>query len=105
MNINPVTSKIANEISRIKGSRRRTKSPVESNVSSKDSSLISETAKRLSTVNNNNSIALSQVKEEPEIRQERVEKVKERIDNGYYNKPEVMDKIADSVISDLHLSD
>lgn len=100
MRILPITQKITAEIKKVENARKVESSP-KTRVLPSDHSDISSNAQRLSETNANIDIVLNQVSNEPEIRQEKVDEVRKKIENGYYDSADFADKLAEKLLSDF----
>jgi len=100
MRLDPISSKIISELKKVENARKGDKNDIK--VSHKhDSSIFSSKAQRLSETSANIDIVASQLANEPEIRIEKVEEVREKIKKGFYNSPEFIDKLAEKLLSDF----
>jgi len=62
---------------------------------------VSSDGKALSDTQASVEAAKAQVTNAPDVRAERVEEVKQRIKDGYYNSPQFADRLADKLIKDI----
>lgn len=62
---------------------------------------VSQDGKLLSDTKAAVEVAKTQVANSPEIRPEKVEEVKQKIRDGFYNSPEFAEKLADKLIQDI----
>ncbi len=67
---------------------------------SKDSVAISDTGRKMSQ-NLEGSAVSARAEALPDVRNERINEVKDKIASGFYNSPEFMDKLADRLINDM----
>lgn len=67
----------------------------------KDSVKISGKAQDLSAEGAEKAAVSARADALPETRSDKIAEVKEKIDSGYYNSPEFMDKLADRLINDI----
>ena len=105
MRIDPINSTIASEINKVEKAKKedtaqKTKAPKKS-----DSTIFSSSARRLSETKAQISTVSAHLAAEPEIRQEKVDAVRSKINQGYYNSPEFVDKLADKLLSFFGISD
>ncbi|MGL1935687.1 MAG: flagellar biosynthesis anti-sigma factor FlgM [Fibrobacterales bacterium] len=70
-----------------------------------DSVTISDNAKKLSTEDSEVLNAKARVKATPEVRQDRIDAVKERIASGYYDSEEFQDKLADRLMNEFGIKE
>ncbi len=104
MRIDPINSKIASEIKKVENAKKvdraeKSKAPVKI-----DSSSFSSKAQRLSDTKADIDIVATQVANEPDIRKDKVEEVRRKIEQGYYNSPEFVDKLAEKLLSVFGIS-
>ncbi len=103
MRLTPISEKITAEIRKVENARK-----VDTTQKTKglrtDKSEFSSNAQRLSDTKANADIVQAQVVGEPEIREDRVAEVKQKIESGYYDSPEFLDKLADKIIKDFGLT-
>jgi len=67
----------------------------------KDASIISSDGKRLSETAADINTVRAQTDAQPEIRVEKVEEVKEKIKNGFYNSEAFIDQLAEKIMKDF----
>lgn len=99
MRIDPISSKIASEIKKVEKAKKvdithKTKAPLKP-----DTTSFSSKAQRLSNTKANVEIISAQMANEPEIRKDKVEEVRSKINQGYYNSPEFVDKLAEKLLT------
>lgn len=105
MRIDPINSKIASEIKKIEKAKKfdkthKTKAPLKH-----DTTTFSPRAQRLSETKASSDIVSAQLAGEPEIRKDKVEEARNKINQGYYNSPEFVDKLAEKLLSFFGISD
>lgn len=105
MRIDPINSKIASEIKKIEKAKKFDKTHKAKAPLKPDTTNFSPSAQRLSETKANIDIVSAQLAGEPEIREDRVEDVRNKINQGYYNSPEFVDKLADKLLSFFGISD
>jgi len=105
MRIDPINSKIASEIKKVEKAKKVDKTQATKAALKPDTTSFSSSAKRLSETKANIDIVSAQLASEPEIRQEKVEEVRNKINQGYYNSPEFVDKLADKLLTFFGISD
>ncbi len=66
-----------------------------------DSVTISDNAKKLSSEDSQVQNAKARVEATPDVRQDRIDAVKERIASGYYDSEEFKDKLADRLLNEF----
>jgi flagellar biosynthesis anti-sigma factor FlgM len=100
MRIESIANAMTSEIKKVE-SAKKTENGQKARAVTTDSSEFSAKAQRLSETQANAEIILNQIANQPEIRQEKVNEVRQKIANGYYDTPEFMDKLADKLMVDL----
>jgi anti-sigma28 factor (negative regulator of flagellin synthesis) len=105
MQIDPIRSKITSEIKKVENARKHNKLKNVKSYTSPDTLNFSADAKRLSNTKAQMEVLSTQVSNEPEIRTNKVEEVKEKIKNGYYNSPEFIDKLTDKLLTFFNFPD
>jgi flagellar biosynthesis anti-sigma factor FlgM len=75
-------------------SAKKTESAKPKAGSSADRTDLSSSGQRLSETNAQVNVIASQLSSQPDIRPEKVAEVKQKINDGYYNTPEFVDKLA-----------
>lgn len=103
MRIESVTSGLTNEIRKTDAIRRNEKADKVKPSAKSDSLSFSASAQRLSDTKAAADIVSARLAVEPDVRLDRVETVKQRIKEGYYNSEEFTDKLADKLMSDFGL--
>lgn len=99
MRIDPINSKIASEIKKIEKAKKVDKTHKAKASLKPDTTSFSPNAQRLSETKANIDIVSAQMVNEPEIRKEKVEEVRNKINQGYYNSPEFVDKLAEKLLT------
>ncbi|MBD3391999.1 MAG: hypothetical protein GF418_07995, partial [Chitinivibrionales bacterium] len=61
-------------------------------------------ARRLSDTKANADIVSTQIENQPEIREDKVQEVRDKIEKGFYDSPEFLDKLADKIMTDFGLA-
>lgn len=98
MRIDPISGKVASEIKKVESAKKVDKERLKASLKP-DSTTFSSNAQRLSETRANIDIVSAQVNAEPEIREEKVAEVRKKIADGFYNSPEIIDKIAEKLLS------
>jgi len=98
MRIEPISSKIASEIKKVESAKKVDQKRLKA-ASKPDSTDFSSNAQRLSATRADVDIVSAQVSSEPEIREEKVAEARKKIADGFYNSPEIIDKIAEKLLS------
>jgi anti-sigma28 factor (negative regulator of flagellin synthesis) len=99
MRIDPLNSKIASEIHKVESAKKVDRDKAKAPVSRPDTSDFSSKAQRLSETRANADIVATQVSVEPEIREDKVAEVRKKIDSGFYNSSEFVDKLAEKLLT------
>ncbi len=104
MRISGISAHIASDIIKQTDKVRKTENQNNANiVKGKDSAEFSDDSKRLSEIKTDVNTVTTRVNLEPEIRQDRIEDVKAKIKNVYYDSDEFADKLAEKIIKDFGL--
>lgn len=98
MRIDPISGKIASEIKKVENAKKVDKEKLKAS-QKPDTSNFSSNAQRLSETKANSDIISAQIEGEPEIRIEKMEEVRKKIADGFYNSPEFVDKLADKLLT------
>ena len=98
MRIDPINSKIASEIKKIEKAKKVDKTHKTKASLKPDTTSFSTSAQRLSETKTNIDIV-------SEIRKEKVEEVRNKINQGYYNSPEFVDKLAEKLLTFFGISE
>jgi negative regulator of flagellin synthesis FlgM len=100
MRILPLSQQITSELRKVENAKKTDKA-AHAGPAKTDKSDISANARRLSDTKANSDIISAQVTGQPEIREDKVAEVRKKIEDGYYNSPEFIDKLADKLIRDF----
>jgi anti-sigma28 factor (negative regulator of flagellin synthesis) len=100
MRISAIRELFNPELKKVEDSSKKTE-PSKRKLPASDSTELSQNAKRLSNTKSNLDIVAIQVNNSPEIRPEKIEEVKQKISDGFYNTPEFTDKLAEKLAQDL----
>lgn len=98
MRIHAIRELLSPEIKKAE-SGKKAEPPKKASIS--DRTELSSNAQRLSGTKADIDIVAAQLSHQPEIRQEKIAEAKQRIQEGYYNTPEFMDKLADKMALDF----
>jgi flagellar biosynthesis anti-sigma factor FlgM len=98
MRINAITQPITAELRKIESTRKTERENRVGKASTPDKSAISEDAKKLSETQAQFETIASSLAVQPEIRSDRIDDVKRKIESGYYNSDEFVDKLADKLL-------
>jgi flagellar biosynthesis anti-sigma factor FlgM len=105
MRILPVSQKITSELRKVESAKKNEQASSKKMPLKADRSELSPGAKRLSDTKANAEIVSAQLRNQPDIRTDKVEEAREKIQNGYYDSPQFLDKLADKLIADFGLGD
>ena len=100
MRISAVTQTFQSEFRRVEGTRKGGKAQ-KAGPSHVDRSEISSNAKRLSETQAQVETLATQVAGQPEVRTEKIAEVQEKINNGFYDSPEFIDRLADKMAGEF----
>ncbi len=100
MRILPLSQQVTSEIRKVENAKK-SDSAAKVNPTPADKSEFSAGAQRLSSTKANADIVSAQIAGQPEIREDKVAEVRKKIESGFYNSPEFIDKLADKLIKDL----
>lgn len=103
MRINAVTQPFNAELRKIESSRKVEKETKNAKVSdrsdiSSDAQALSETNAQINTIN-------TSVSSLPDIRNEKIAEVRSKIEKGYYNSEEFLDKLAERLLNEFGIKD
>lgn len=101
MRISTVTQPLSTELRKIEASRKVEKESKSSKIS--DHSDISYSGKTLSETNAQFDAIAASLSSLPEIRNDRIADVRSKIESGYYNSEEFLDKLTDKLLKDFGL--
>jgi flagellar biosynthesis anti-sigma factor FlgM len=99
MRLTPISNKIATELQKVENAKKGQKpsAKAKSTIAKPNSTSFTSDARRLSESKANVDIAAAKIASEPEIRVDKVEEVKKKISDGYYNSAEFTDKLAEKM--------
>lgn len=98
MRINAVTQPLSAELRKIETARKIEKEARTARSQTADKSEFSSGAQRLSETRAQFETISTAIIGQPDIRTEKVAEVKEKIEQGYYNSEEFIDKLADKLL-------
>jgi anti-sigma28 factor (negative regulator of flagellin synthesis) len=100
MRLLPLGEQITTEMRKVENARKVEKDPkVKAFRSEKPE--FSSSGQRLSETKDNVDVVTSVVTGAPEIREDKIIEVKEKIRNGFYNSPEFVDKLANKLMTEF----
>ncbi len=103
MRIHGITEAFGAHFRRVQDSKRPEKSG--KNALRVDASELSSAAKKLNKDAVETSAVQAQVRVQPEIREERINEVRQKIQDGYYDTAKFQDALAEKLIKDFGWSD
>ncbi len=101
MRLLPITQKITTELKKVENTRKTSENRGARPTKSADKSEFSAGAQRLSDTKANADVAAMRIANEPDIRQEKVDEVREKLKNGFYDSPEFMEKLVDKLMTEF----
>lgn len=102
MRINAITQPLSAELRKVESAKKAEKDSRSSRVAA-DQSEFSANATRLSETKAQFETIAASVAAQPDVRPERVAEVKQKIEQGYYNSSEFIDKLADKLLVEFGL--
>ena len=101
MRINAITQPLNAELRKIESARRTEKEMKSAKSPAADHSEFSSHAQRLSETKAQFEAIATSVAAQPDIRPEKVAEVREKIEQGFYNSDEFIDKLADKLLAEF----
>jgi negative regulator of flagellin synthesis FlgM len=101
MRINAVTQPVTSELQKIESVRKAERESKVSKTLPADRSSISSDAQVLSETKAQFETIATSISAQPEIRADKVDEVRKKIESGYYNSDEFIDKLADKLLKDF----
>ncbi len=103
MRIDSIIQPINAEMRKIE-SAKKTDKDTKTKVSNTDKSEISADGEQLSATNGQAATISAAVSAQPDVRTEKVAEVKGKIQSGYYNSDEFVDKLADKLLNEFGIT-
>jgi flagellar biosynthesis anti-sigma factor FlgM len=103
MRISAMTEILSTETKKVDNTRK-SDSVSKSKAFPSDKTELSSDSQKLSETNAQIDSISTQLASEPDIRSDKVDEVKEKIKNGYYDSSEFVDKLADKLMQDLNIT-
>ena len=100
MRISSLSETFSTEFKKLDAARRADKQP---KVKVVDSSEISSKAQTLSETKSQVESIASQIAGSPDVRTDKIAEVQQKINSGYYNSPEFIDKLAGKLMQEFGL--
>ena len=88
-------------VDNVKKIDKERKDAATSSKAGRDASIISSDGKRLSETSSDVNAVKAQVELRPEIRPEKVAEAKQKVQSGYYNSEEFIDRLAEKIMKDF----
>jgi flagellar biosynthesis anti-sigma factor FlgM len=104
MRINAITQPLSAELRKVESAKKAEKDSKSSRTVAADRSEFSAHATRLSETKAQFETIAASVAAQPDIRPERVAEVKQKIDQGYYNSSEFIDKLAEKLLVEFGIT-
>lgn len=102
MRINAVTQPLSAELRKIDSARKADKGGKTARApQSSDRSEFSSSAQRLSDTNAQFQTISASLSAQPDVRSDKIAEVKTKIEQGYYNSDEFIDKLADKLLNEF----
>jgi flagellar biosynthesis anti-sigma factor FlgM len=98
MRINAITQPLSAELRKVENAKKAEKDSKSVRIPTADRSEISASATRLSETKAQFETIAASLSAQPDIRPERVAEVKQKIEQGYYNSAEFIDKLANKLL-------
>jgi flagellar biosynthesis anti-sigma factor FlgM len=105
MRIQAVSQPYSAELRKIESAKKADKDSKASKASTADKSEFSSSAKRLSETKSQIQAIETSLAVQPEIRMDRIADVREKIENGYYNSEEFLEKLTNKMLNEFGLSE
>jgi flagellar biosynthesis anti-sigma factor FlgM len=105
MRINAVTQSLNAELRKVDNAKKADKDQKAAKASSADRSEFSSNAQRLSETKASFETINASVAAQPDVRSEKIAEVKQKIESGYYNSEEFIDKLADKLMKEFGMND
>jgi len=103
MRINSIIQPMSSELRKVETNRKAEKESKTNKAANKDRLEFSSSARQLNETNAQFETIATTLSSQPEIRSERLAEVKSKIDSGYYNSDEFIDKLADKLLKEFGL--
>jgi anti-sigma28 factor (negative regulator of flagellin synthesis) len=101
MQLNALKSVVAAEFRKYDGVSKKEDAKNENIAKKSDKTLLSSEARNAGQASTDVKILSARIAAEPEIRTDKVEQVRERIQSGFYNSEEFAGQLADKLIKDF----
>jgi len=101
MRINAISQPYSTELRKIENAKKVEKDIKTGKVANADRSEFSSSATRLSETQAQFQAIETSLSAQPEIRMDRIADVREKIEDGYYNTPEFIEKLTDKMMNEF----
>lgn len=102
MRLDPIKHQIASEIKKTENARKvSTDSKIRSHTPKADSLSFSSDARQLNETNADSDIVKTQLSVETDIRPDKIAEVRKKMEDGYYNSPEFIEKLATKLLKEF----
>jgi flagellar biosynthesis anti-sigma factor FlgM len=101
MRINAITQPLSAELRKVESAKKADKDSKSSKVATADRSEFSASGTQLSATKAQFETIAASVAAQPDVRTDKVAEVKQKIEQGYYNSPEFIDKLADKLMTEF----
>lgn len=105
MRIQAVSQPYSAELRKIESAKKADKDSKTSKASNADRSEFSSGAKRLSETKAHIQTIEASLSAQPEIRMDRIADVREKIEKGYYNSEEFLDKLTNKMLNEFGIAE
>ncbi len=104
MRLESVQNAITTELRKVDNSKKENTSSKSSTYTRKaDKASLSSDAKNVSETKASASVVAARIQAEPEIRQDKINEIRRKLDDGFYNSSKFADQLADKLIKDFGL--
>ena len=101
MRISAVTQQFHAELRKVNNARRTERSDKNNRTTRTDRSDVSADAQSLSEVKAHFDTIAANLSVHPDVRAEKISEVREKINNGFYNSEEFIEKLADKLLAEF----
>lgn len=105
MRLNAITQPYSSELRKVESAKKAEKENKSAKVSTADRSEFSSGAKQLSETKGQFGTIAASLSVQPDIRADRITEVRQKIENGYYNSEEFLDKLTDKMLKQFGISE
>ena len=105
MRIQAVSQPYSAELRKIESAKKTDKDSKTAKAPTADKSEFTSSAKRLSETKAQFQVVEASLAAQPEIRMDRITDVREKIENGFYNSEEFLEKLTNKMLNEFGLSE